>query len=150
MPWDVARYADRPKSKQADSGLRNQYPPLFAEPTLLSSEPRVVVDRHGSIILWYLPVLFTADRQVSGDLSARRWPLTDGSDNLQAKIWAAQGHLQTLLARNTPDKKSGSNWRVDPKYFKPKETCHLCPGSLNFSPGWFQQGHQVAEQKLFC
>jgi hypothetical protein len=34
-------------------------------------------------------------------------------------------------------------WRIDPKYFRTEDSLRFEPGAQDFSPGWFQQGHEV-------
>jgi len=37
------------------------------------------------------------------------------------------------------------NWRVDKKNFVANKTGQICqPGAINFSAGWFGQGHDVS------
>jgi hypothetical protein len=35
------------------------------------------------------------------------------------------------------------NWRADPRLFKAPENPRFVPGSVEFSPGWFAQAHDV-------
>jgi hypothetical protein len=35
------------------------------------------------------------------------------------------------------------NWQMDPKYYHAPDTPRFIPGSVEFSPGWFAQGHDV-------
>lgn len=40
---------------------------------------------------------------------------------------------------------STGTWRLQDQYYKPEEECELQPGIVNFSPAWFQQGHEVSQ-----
>jgi hypothetical protein len=35
-----------------------------------------------------------------------------------------------------------TSWRLSPEYYQPVDN-GLKPGSLNISPAWFEQGHEV-------
>jgi hypothetical protein len=37
------------------------------------------------------------------------------------------------------------NWRTNPQYHHTPDNPRFTPGSVNFSPGWFAQGHEVGE-----
>lgn len=68
--WDASRYCDLIGA--AMSGLREgveeqimeRYPPIYS-PARHERKPLVVTDLHRNILVWYLPVILTAARQVS-------------------------------------------------------------------------------------
>jgi hypothetical protein len=68
--WDAVRYTDRQgtrmdgmnQAKEAD--LLKEYPPIY-EPSHLLTEPAIVIDMHGRILLWFLKDCLTTDRHVS-------------------------------------------------------------------------------------
>jgi hypothetical protein len=146
IQWDVTRYADKLPRMAANSGtkaalekevqMKRQYPPLddsAAEPPV--SRPCVIVDKHGIILAWYLPGILQDSRQVS------LFTLSDRCikfDLFQNKMMAATEKLRPLLMK----RQIGASWRTDPKKF--------CPGtkgpkgSVDISPAWFQQGHEVS------
>lgn len=48
---------------------------------------------------------------------------------------------ERLYSSLTKDETSGNNWRNDPENYY---TGELPSGSINISPAWFQQGHEVS------
>jgi len=69
----------------------------------------------------------------------------DFSIIVQAQIWDSTMHIQPLLAGG---KKEG-NWRNLDLLFKPvEECCSSTLGTVNFSPGWFEQAHDVCYHAL--
>jgi hypothetical protein len=68
--WDAERYALRlnPRqdgmNKEMEAGLSKNYRPLFQHNRFLS-EPMIIVDVHGNILVWYLPGILTTGRQAS-------------------------------------------------------------------------------------
>jgi hypothetical protein len=45
-----------------------------------------------------------------------------------------------------PKRKKGRkqvNWRIDPNNFRAPTNPEFVPGSVEFSPGWFSQGHEA-------
>ena len=67
--WDVERYADRISRRNVgiledfDQDLQSRFEPLRARNTL-EIQPLTVADRHGKMLLWYLPGIFTMLRQI--------------------------------------------------------------------------------------
>jgi hypothetical protein len=139
--WDAARYAERlPKkpskpgtktSNQKEGALRRRYPPLNG---VTASMPCIIVDMQGIILAWYCPGILSDSRQVS------LFALSDRSrkpDTSQNAMLAAREKLLPLLKKS----QSGSSWRDEVNNFHPGEGPH---GSVNLSPAWFQQGHDVS------
>jgi hypothetical protein len=66
--WDVERYADHIGLKysgmndQLEETLRNMFKPL--QVNHLEITPCMITDRHGRILLWYLPNILRPERQV--------------------------------------------------------------------------------------
>jgi len=139
--WDVTRYAERLPRKPSKSGtkasnereasLKRRYPPLNEVTT---SMPCIIVDMQGIIMAWYLPRILTNSRQVS------LFTLSNHSgkpDTSQSAMLVARGKLLPLLGMS----QGGSSWHDDPKYFHSGEGPQ---GSVNLSPTWFPQGHDVS------
>jgi hypothetical protein len=142
VKWDATRYANRlPKkaskagtkaSKKKEASLRRRYaPPLNGETV---SRPCIIVDAHGVILTWYLPGILTEFRQVG------LFALPDSSqkpDAPQNAMLAAREIVRPLL--KPPE--SGSSWRDGLEHFYSGEGPQ---GSINFSPAWFPQAHDVS------
>ncbi len=141
MGWDVTSYAERLPRKPSKSGtkasnereasLKWQYPSLNEVTT---SMPCIIVNIQGIIMAWYLPGILTNSRQVSLFTLSNRSRKPDTS---QSAMLVAQGKLLPLLGMS----QGGSSWRDDPKYFRSGEGPQ---GSVNLSPTWFPQGHDVS------
>jgi hypothetical protein len=144
VEWDVTRYAERlPKkpskpgtkaSNEREASLRRRYPPLNG---VTASIPCIIVDMQGIILAWYLPGILTDSRQVV--LCSFALPYRSRKpDTLQDAMLGAREKLRPLLGKS----QHGSCWRDDLEHF------HLGGegpwGSVNLSPGWFQQGHDVS------
>jgi hypothetical protein len=141
VEWDITRYAERvPKnpsksgtkgSNEKEAALRKRHPPLNG---FTASMPCIIIDMQGFILVWYLPGILTDSRQ------AGLFFLSDHSrkpDAYQNAMSAAQEKLHPLL-KIPPH---GSSWRNDRKFYYPGEGPQ---GSVNLSPAWFQQGHDVS------
>jgi hypothetical protein len=138
--WDATRYADMlPKiplksgtkaSDEKETSLRQRYPPLNK---ITASMPCIIVDMQGIILTWYLPGILTDVRQVSLFVLPDRSRKYDTSQNA---MLAAREKLRPLL-----QEERGKTWRDDAKYFQTGEKSH---GSVNLSPAWFAQGHDVS------
>ncbi len=139
--WDVTHYAERLLRKPSKSGtkasnereasLKWQYPPLNEVTT---SMPCIIVDMQGIIMAWYLPGILTNSRQVSLFTLSNR---SGKPDTSQSAMLVVQGKLLPLLGMS----QGGSSWHDDPKYFRSGEGRQ---GSVNLSPTWFPQGHDVS------
>src|SRR5260370_38944359 len=97
--------------------------------------PCIIVDIQGIIMAWYLPGILIDSRQVG------LFPLSDcrrKSDTSQNAMLAVQEKLLLLLKVS----ESGSSWHDDQEnfYFRGEGP----QGSVNLSPTWFQQGHDVS------
>ena len=56
--------------------------------------------------------------------------------------------LKKSVQQEKPQKRS-PNWRIHQKNFVKKSSRNICePGAVNFSSGWFGQGHTVSVE--FC
>jgi hypothetical protein len=66
--WDAEHYSHRLEPRQngmhADKELSSMknYPPLF-QPNRFLTEPTIIFDIHGKILVWYLPGIMTQSRQ---------------------------------------------------------------------------------------
>lgn len=55
--------------------------------------------------------------------------------------------LSGFLRRSVAGEGGNTNWRINPDNFKHPDDCRLLPpGTVNLSPGWFQQGHTVSHE----
>jgi hypothetical protein len=60
---------------------------------------------------------------------------------LQSIIWNCGEHIQPFFKGGKED----GNWRNLDIFFKPDEDCISSdPGQVTFSPGWFEQAHDVS------
>jgi hypothetical protein len=74
VPWDVDRYRDRITIKQSgrnsrvEDKLAEAFPPPFKDGSRLRLQEAAAVlhDRHGNILVWYMPGAFGTNRQVNG------------------------------------------------------------------------------------
>lgn len=48
----------------AEEKISRRFPPIY-EPPVHATKPFVVTDKHGNGLVWYLPHLIAAERQVS-------------------------------------------------------------------------------------
>ena len=61
LSWDVVRYADRltlrdeERNETREANLKDAYPAMSGQYTLLMDWPGTVTDLHGIILAWYLP-----------------------------------------------------------------------------------------------
>lgn len=134
--WDIERYAEHITLKNTgitndfDKFLQSKFEPLPDKTVTL--RPRTVADRHGQLLLWYLPGIFTAKRRVCYevlDCSAFSHEQNSMFDDLK--------FLESAL-KCSPS----GNWRTGPEFFSPIPG-GLKAGVVNFSPAWFELGHQV-------
>lgn len=141
MEWDVTRYAERlPKkfsvsgterSQAIEASLRRRYPPLNG---VTASTPCIIVDMQGIILAWYLPGILTDSRQAS---FVRPFNRSRRPDTIQDAMLAAREKLRPLIKTSS----SNSSWRNNEKNFHSGEDIQ---GSVNLSPAWFQQAHDVS------
>ena len=118
----MRRYADHIGLKysglndELEESLRRTFKPL--EDNRLQISPCTITDRHGQVLLWYLPNILRPERQVS--------------------MFADLKLLEPVLK----NPKSSNSWRTSSEYYRPVKN-GLKPGSMNISPAWFEQGHEV-------
>ena len=142
MEWDVTCYAEMLPKKPSKSGtkasnekeasLRWWYPLLNGD---TASLPCIIVDMQGIILAWYLSGILTDSRQVG------LFALSDSNgkpDANQNSMLVAREKLRLLLEKLLH---CSSTWHNDLKNFHPGEGLQ---GSVNLSPAWFQQGHDVS------
>ena len=148
MDWDITRYADRlprkavnraTKAAQAsEDSLKTRYPPQTnSAAELPKSRPCIIVDMQGIILAWYLPGILRDSRQVSLFTSSDR-RIFIKYNVCQSEMMAATANLHPLLGK----RQSGASWRSDPGNFP--SGAKGVHGSVNISPAWFQQGHEVS------
>uniref|UniRef100_A0A8H8CDQ2 2OGFeDO JBP1/TET oxygenase domain-containing protein n=2 Tax=Psilocybe cubensis TaxID=181762 RepID=A0A8H8CDQ2_PSICU len=104
------------RNDAVEDNLKNLFPPIHL-PMLYRCKPGTVADSEGNILAWYLPGILT-ERRVNS-------------------TWKMLQNIEGLI-RMTP---SSTSWRANKTYFR-HESAWLRPGNANFSPAWFQQGHE--------
>jgi len=71
--WDARRYSDKVGMRNAgqnansESLLQTSFPPIH-EPAKYEIKPMVIINKFGSILLWYLPGILSNNRQVRAHL----------------------------------------------------------------------------------
>ena len=141
MGWDITRYVDKlPKkplvqesdaAKAKEASLKQQFAPLDG---VMASTPCIIIDAQGIIMAWYLPKILSDSRQV-GLLPPNRIKRPNAS---QKAMLMARQKLRPLLDSSI----HAMCWHNHLDYFHLREECLW--GSVNFSPAWFQQGHNVS------
>ncbi|KAF7984919.1 hypothetical protein HWV62_9819, partial [Athelia sp. TMB] len=128
--FDIERLADRVKNTRVKDGDNDDdsLDPLgkFFTPTGLGviDMPATVLDQHGRIILWYLPDIVAPFRIAAFNLSIR----------------GLKQPLRSSMQESNANRK-GTTWR-HANYHAPADGGLFGAGTLNLSPGWFQQGHE--------
>jgi len=153
--WDVTCLADRVKnSRRLDGDVSIEDASLakyFKNPELGDfTLPATILDRHGRILVWYLPHIFSSCRVVRMSailiLLTKRHTLTNVQTDLNGgtKLLRPQlDHMMQLCGKN--DKAS---WR-NSAFFPPPDGGEFGAGVLNMSPGWFQRLQDVSLLYLF-
>ncbi|KAH9939195.1 hypothetical protein B0H21DRAFT_711269 [Amylocystis lapponica] len=134
VDWDAEEYhSTAVKSgltgfnEAKEASMASIFPPLHPQPFPLYTEPLIIVDKENRILLWHLPGIMGPERQ--------------------AEIWALGDLLNPMLQKHHPH--SSGTWRSQSQYFLDPQDCStLHPGCLNFSPAWFQQGHETINDTL--
>ena len=142
VSWDAKCYLQKlPKTSfkegskaavNSRASLRKQYPPLPADD--VNSCPCIIVDMHGVILAWYLPGALSKYRQVGLLFIGSRKHFKSS----QGKMMAATEKLKSPLSKSL----TGTCWRSKSSLFR--ESIQVPTGVLNFSSGWFEQGHAVS------
>ena len=104
--------------------------------------PAILVDKHGALLLWYLPGILLDSRQVCSDL---RWVglcLTASKDIMQDAIHEIPRQLRENAPKNEAVKQKPS-WRRNNIYFRSPPGSYPPPGTPTFAPGWFPMGIKV-------
>jgi hypothetical protein len=146
--WDAERYTSRLNAKQdgmnkdVEAKTMKQYPPLFEEHRFLT-EPKIITDMHGNVLVWYLPGIFTNSRQVRDRSTHETFVHTIMVllSPLQDIVWKILTLIDDILPKGIDP--SGSSWRTRPEYFQKDDHRFPKPGIINMSPAWFQQGKDV-------
>ena len=146
IPWDAVRYADRlspresGRNEEREAKLASEYPPPVDLLQMVVDVPSIVVDMHGVILAWYLPQVLSPKCQVRQLFQI----LPTVSDLGQVKIWNASAFINHTMGVNQPKEVSEKSWRKSSEYYCPADLCKVCEGGcIDFSPAWFQQGHNV-------
>jgi hypothetical protein len=146
VDWDAFRYAwslpKRPMnannaaSRAKEESLKKQYPPLNG---VEISTPCIIVDMHGIILTWYLPGMLKDSRQVGIFTLSNHGSKPDA---YQSEMMAATEILYPILEKEGPKDSDSGPWRENAKHYKPGTNAPA--GSINISPAWFQQAHEVS------
>lgn len=140
LPWDADHFKDilcrKPGSdgfeEPPTEGLESRFGFLDEEHSVKT--PHTVVDCHGRILVWILPDVFNARRQVC--MPPASW--VRNTDTIsQAAVYNATRHLPILA----PSDDKG--WRSASDLFRAAGPNDLMSGTLNFSPAWYASGHEV-------
>jgi hypothetical protein len=71
----------------------------------------------------------------------------------QSSVLQATASIGPLLEKSIKTarpNKTAPNWRINDDNFVEKSPEHICePGAVNFSSGWFGQGHVVSDSFFF-
>jgi hypothetical protein len=109
-----------------------------ADPTLPLTEltePTLIMDWSGNVLVWYLPGALSGPNQVSPTSALTIWV----SIHSQKLMWDNLELLREPLLSSLHG--SGlQSWRTDHKFFR-KDVA--LKGAINLFPGWFQQGRHV-------
>lgn len=98
--------------------------------------PTMLVDDEEHIIAWYLPGLLSPANQVRFGR-----PKAVNLTPHQELIWKHTEHLRHTLGSSITTCADGEPWRTNTMYFRSDAELK---GSMNISPGWFQQGYNVS------
>ncbi|KDQ49042.1 hypothetical protein JAAARDRAFT_144021 [Jaapia argillacea MUCL 33604] len=99
--------------------------PLYGPDFPLVENPVTLVDASGNIIMWFLPGVL--------------------SEETQEDMFRSAQHLNRQLHQSRNPSQAGG-WRVNPELFNDSiQRPQVCPGVLNFSPAWFQQGRSTMQ-----
>lgn len=117
-----------------DMILQSKFEPVKCKTTIVI-EPLTVADRHGRMLLWYLPNIFTMKRRVCGKFMPALQTRTDGQASILEDLLILEGLFNV-------EQSQPQNWRAGPNYFTPVPR-GLPVGVINLSPAWFEQAHEV-------
>ncbi|KAH9474714.1 hypothetical protein JR316_0013179 [Psilocybe cubensis] len=127
LSWKADDYKDwlevngkgaRGTNAEFERRVAEEFPPLVPGVIVFETEPFILCDIKGNILMWYLP----------GALKNRR----------QLKMWK---ELKILQGSFSIDEYS-SSWRKNTSNYMKREDCKtLAPGTVSMAPAWFQQGH---------
>ena len=102
-------------------------------------KPTTIVDRHGKILVWYLPDILHPGRTVSFVLTFLVF-LDVFSPSLQARFNISLSSLKPVLADSPVQLQS---WRFR-NFLPPKGEAKFGVGVISIAPGKFMIGHQVS------
>jgi hypothetical protein len=147
--WDVERLADhvkntRPQSENGSFIEAYRLAKYFENPQFGEfNEPATVLDRHGRIILWYLPLVFSRYRVVMlfTVLFCFLTCLTEQQNDLNAATLTVRRPLDSFM--KSPRQTKSASWRHS-LFNPPLGGGIFGAGVLNMSPGWFQQSQDVS------
>jgi len=110
------------------------------------SEPATIVDDSGIMIDWHLPGVVFPQRMV-GKLALTTLLI---NNIMQQYVNTVTRNISPLAAEKLQevigDVAKGKNvcWRTEPRYFVTDSSPVFGRGTLDFSPGWFAQAHEVS------
>ncbi|RDB31012.1 hypothetical protein Hypma_000102 [Hypsizygus marmoreus] len=123
LEWDLETYASTPPHRRAQK---------FPNPQLGHfSKPTTFADKNGVIVLWYLPNVLP--HQLQNDLLR--------STHVLNSLLSESVQPNSSFVKKTGTLKTTS-WRFSNRYCVPPSSSRsVASGSVNFSAGWFAQGH---------
>ncbi|KAH9476467.1 hypothetical protein JR316_0010379 [Psilocybe cubensis] len=123
--WDAEEYLTHLSARctgqnfTVEARLKDKFSPVHSA-LQYQTLPGTVVDSAGNILVWYLPGILSETRVES--------------------VWNSLRDIETMIHKAVP---LATSWRVNDSYFR-HEPGWVQPGNINFSPAWFQQGHETS------
>ena len=150
--WDVTRLADRVKNMRphgdGDTSIEDAIlEKYFKNPQFGDIDmPATMLDRHGRIMVWYLPRIFSVHRMVCificwSDLIDESLNLIYIQIDLNGGTKILRPQLDLAMQSCSADKKP--SWH-NSAFRPPPDGGEFGAGVLNMSPGWFQQSQDVS------
>jgi hypothetical protein len=99
------------------------------------TEPTLIMDRSGNVLVWYLPGALSGPNQVSPTLALTIWVSIRSQKLMWDNLELLREPLLSSLRGSGPQ-----SWQTDHKFFCKDAALK---GAINLSPGWFQQGRHV-------
>jgi hypothetical protein len=156
--FDTPRVAERVKnrtepSETEDVELANFFPRLTLDGKQIN-DPAVILDSWGRILAWHLPDVLSSGRVVSCVLFKAHTISYTFQEEVNLATEGIEGPMKDIQhaaeVKASRSKTGKINWRLDPDYFRAPEIPRFTPGSINFSGGWFAQGHEVRRSLQHC
>lgn len=150
--WDIERLASNVKNTRLQDDRTEaledaRLAKFFTNPNLgqLDPIPATVVDSHGRLILWYLPEALSSNWMVSTP-SGHYYIFLSFP---QASLNSSLKYLRRLLDASVPLREPNNICWQKQYYRIPEDGGDFGAGTLNLSPAWFAQGHDVSVVVFF-